>query len=147
MSCIMTKKKKKDLKKCILCPNIVCEKIGKKPSTSLLWLVSGQSSGNRKEGVVQRNCRGRIAELGSVRDAWWMTYQRLNSPWLRNVLSSPSPHTDATWRKDQHSIVISFYFIKSTDVWLPWRSAFLMLYRARKTKGTSWLDFVFVLLK
>ena len=44
----------KNLKK-ILSHKVVCEKIGKKPSTSLLWPVLGQSSGNEKERVSQRN--------------------------------------------------------------------------------------------
>ena len=40
----------KNLKK-ILSHKAVCEKTGKKPSTSLLWPVLGQSSGNEKERV------------------------------------------------------------------------------------------------
>lgn len=88
------------LNKSILSHKIVCKEVGQRPSASLLWSVSGKSSGNRKKGWTEKHCRGRIAELGHAHGSWWMMYQRLNSPWLHNELSSPSPETDATWRKD-----------------------------------------------
>lgn len=86
------KEKRKKLKKSILSYNIGYESMGKRPTLSPSQPVSGQSSAHGKDGggCVPEKCHKRkVTELWWYTDVWWMSYQRLNSPWLHNVLSSP----------------------------------------------------------
>lgn len=120
-----------------------------------VWVSYDQSWGRVKMEKKGGNHRNNGEEDSRAWECawWWMRYERLNSPCLHNVLSSPSPKIGGTWGwktafnchifllHEQHWCVIAMERNMKT------KGALLIEQGARMTKSTSWVDFVFLLLK